>query len=81
MRGDGRAPSRDFKALADALPHSYPTTTERDGNAVIAEAKTAAKTATKKAYLMHLAQHMTSDDEAGVTDDSGPIYSKPVDFD
>jgi hypothetical protein len=62
--------SRDFKVLADALPHSYPATTKRDGNEVITEAKTAAKTAVKKAYLMHLAQHMTIDDEAGVTDDS-----------
>jgi hypothetical protein len=82
--------SHDFKALrvTDALPHTYPATTERDGNAVIAEAKTAAKTAAKKAYLMHLARNMTSDDEAGVTDDShdyyddsAPIYSQPGDSD
>ena len=79
-----RAPSRDFKALADALPHTYPATTERDGNTVIADAKKAVK----KAYLIHVADNMTSDDEAGVTDDSQdysdysePIYSRPGDSD
>jgi hypothetical protein len=77
---DSHASSRDFKALADALPHSYPATTERDGNTVIADAKKAVN----KAYLLHVAANMTIDDEAGVTDDSqdyfddsAPIYSRP----
>ena len=82
---DGRAPSRDFKALADALPHSYPATTERDGNTVIADAK---KTVKKAAYLIHVAANMTSYHEADVTDDSqdyfedsSPTYSRPGDSD
>ena len=52
------APSRDLKALADSLPqaHSYPVTTERDGNAIIAEASAASDSekASKTAYLTHL---------------------------
>ena len=75
VRRDSRAPSRDFEALADALSHTYPASTGRDGNVVIADAKKAAK----QAYLMHVANNMTSDDEAGVTDDSQDYshYSEP----
>ena len=86
-RGVRRTKRPDFKALAEALPHSYPATTERDGNEIIA----AAKKAGKKAYLMTLAQNIHSDDDdaAGVTDDdyyddyedAGPVYSKPGDRD
>ena len=83
-RGVRRTKRPDFKALAEALPHSYPATTERDGNDIIAEAKKAAK----KAYLMTVAQGIHSDDdEAGITDDDyyddydAPIYSKPGDRD
>jgi hypothetical protein len=68
-----------LKDLAAALPHSYPATTERDGNAIIAEARAASKTAAKQAYLMHLAANMTSEsDEAGVSDDSHDYYSHNV---
>ena len=82
-RGVRRTKRPDFKALADALPHSYPATTERDGNELI----TAAKKAGQKAYLMTLAQGIHNDDDyaAGVTDDDSyddydePIYSKPGD--
>ena len=84
-RGVRHTKRPDFKALSDALPHSYPATTERDGNEIIAEAKKAAK----KAYLMTVAQgiHSEDDDAAGVTDDEyyndydAPIYSKPGDRD
>jgi hypothetical protein len=86
-RGVRRDKRPNFKALAEALPHSYPATTERDGNEIIA----AAKAAGKKAYLMTLAQNIHSDDDdaAGVTDDdyyddyedAGPVYSKPGDRD
>ena len=50
-----REPKHDFKALADALPHTYPDTAERNGNAIIAEARAASKNAAKTAYLTHLA--------------------------
>jgi hypothetical protein len=74
-----RTSSRHLKDLAAALPHSYPATTERDGNAIIAEARAASKTAAKQAYLMHLAANMTSEsDEAGVSDDSHDYYSHNV---
>ena len=65
---------------------SYPATTERDGNEVIA----ATKTVCKKAYLMYLAKNIhRDDDEAGVTDDdyyddyedACPVYSKTGDRD
>ena len=84
LRGVRHTKRPDFKALSDALPHSYPATTERDGNDIIAEAKKAAK----KAYLMTVAQGIHSDDDAaGITHDDyyddydAPIYSKPGDRD
>ena len=87
-RGVRRTKRPDFKALAEALPHSYPATTERDGNDIIADAKNAAKKAYSKAYLMTVAQGIHSDDDAaGITDDDyyddydEPIYSKPGDRD
>ena len=62
-----------------SLPHSYPATTERDGNEIIAEARAASKKAAKQAYLMHLAANMNSEsDEAGISDDSQDYYSNNV---